>query len=80
VPKHCASAAAAQADVVVDGATIAVGGFGLCGNPFDLIEALRDTAVRDLTIVSNNIGYRRQRPGPADRKRSGGQDHRVLRR
>ncbi|MDQ1423075.1 MAG: 3-oxoacid CoA-transferase subunit [Mycobacterium sp.] len=56
MPEHCASAAAAVADVVVDGVTVAVGGFGLCGNPFDLIEALRDTGVRDLTIVSNNMG------------------------
>ncbi|UYN85114.1 MAG: CoA transferase subunit A [Microcella sp.] len=42
--------------VVRDGQTIAVGGFGLSGNPSDLIEALRDTGVRDLTIVSNNMG------------------------
>ncbi|MEO3860682.1 CoA transferase subunit A [Acrocarpospora sp. B8E8] len=39
-----------------DGMTIAVGGFGLCGNPFDLIEAVRDSGVKDLTIVSNNMG------------------------
>jgi 3-oxoacid CoA-transferase subunit A len=39
-----------------DGMTLAVGGFGLCGNPFDLIEAVRDSGVRDLTIVSNNLG------------------------
>ena len=43
-------------DVVRDGMTIAVGGFGLCGIPSDLIEAVRDTGVRDLTIVSNNMG------------------------
>lgn len=43
-------------DLVFDGATIAVGGFGLSGNPTDLIEALRDTGVKDLTIVSNNMG------------------------
>jgi 3-oxoacid CoA-transferase subunit A len=43
-------------EVVSDGMTIAVGGFGLSGNPFDLIEALRDTGVKDLTIVSNNMG------------------------
>lgn len=36
--------------------TIAVGGFGLSGNPTDLIEAVRDSGVRDLTIVSNNMG------------------------
>ncbi|QDZ15828.1 CoA transferase subunit A [Humibacter ginsenosidimutans] len=36
--------------------TVAVGGFGLSGNPTSLITALRDTGVRDLTIVSNNMG------------------------
>jgi 3-oxoacid CoA-transferase subunit A len=41
---------------VFDGATIAVGGFGLSGNPNDLIEALRDTGAKNLTIVSNNMG------------------------
>ena len=46
----------ALAGTVTDGMTIAVGGFGLCGNPFDLIEALRDSGVRELTIVSNNMG------------------------
>lgn len=49
-------AAEALRDVVADGQTIAVGGFGLSGNPTDLIEALRDTGVTDLTIVSNNMG------------------------
>lgn len=39
-----------------DGMTIAVGGFGLCGVPYDLIEAVRDAGVRDLTVVSNNMG------------------------
>lgn len=43
-------------EVVEDGMTIAVGGFGLSGNPFDLIEALRDTGVKNLTVVSNNMG------------------------
>jgi len=50
------SAAEALEGVVKDGQIIAVGGFGLSGNPTDLIEALRDTGVRDLTIVSNNMG------------------------
>ncbi|WP_394769978.1 CoA transferase subunit A [Lacisediminihabitans sp.] len=50
------SAAEALRDIVHDGATIAVGGFGLSGNPSDLIEALRDTGATDLTIVSNNMG------------------------
>jgi 3-oxoacid CoA-transferase subunit A len=46
------SAAAALADIVRDGQTIAVGGFGLCGIP----EALRDSGVRGLTCISNNAG------------------------
>jgi 3-oxoacid CoA-transferase subunit A len=54
--KRWPAAADAIADVVADGQTIAVGGFGLSGIPIDLIEALRDSGVRDLTIVSNNMG------------------------
>lgn len=54
--KHWSNAAEALHGVVQDGATIAVGGFGLSGNPTDLIEALRDTGATDLTIVSNNMG------------------------
>jgi 3-oxoacid CoA-transferase subunit A len=54
--KLVASAREALADVVHDGMTVAVGGFGLSGNPTSLIYALRDTGVRDLTIVSNNMG------------------------
>jgi 3-oxoacid CoA-transferase subunit A len=46
----------ALADVLRDGMTIAVGGFGLCGIPTDLIEAVRDAGVRDLVVVSNNMG------------------------
>lgn len=54
--KQWSDAAAALHDVVADGQTIAVGGFGLSGNPTDLIEAVRDSGARDLTIVSNNMG------------------------
>jgi 3-oxoacid CoA-transferase subunit A len=50
------SAAAALADVVKDGQTVAVGGFGLCGIPEALITALRDSGVKNLTCVSNNAG------------------------
>ncbi|MFM1988541.1 MAG: hypothetical protein RJA99_1498 [Pseudomonadota bacterium] len=50
------SAAAALADIVRDGQTIAVGGFGLCGIPEALIAALRDTGVKGLTCISNNAG------------------------
>lgn len=46
----------ALADIVRDGQTIAVGGFGLCGIPEALIAALRDTGVRGLTAISNNAG------------------------
>jgi 3-oxoacid CoA-transferase subunit A len=41
---------------VPDGATIVVGGFGLCGIPVDAIEALRDRGVGRLTVISNNCG------------------------
>jgi len=54
--KFRSSAADALADIVADGMTIAVGGFGLSGIPSTLILALRDTGVKDLTIVSNNMG------------------------
>lgn len=56
VSKLWASAADAVAGVVKDGATVAVGGFGLSGIPRNLITALRDSEARDLTIVSNNMG------------------------
>jgi 3-oxoacid CoA-transferase subunit A len=49
-------AKAALEDIVRDGMTLAVGGFGLCGVPEALIVALRDSRVRDLTIASNNAG------------------------
>ncbi|SEJ51180.1 3-oxoacid CoA-transferase subunit A [Deinococcus reticulitermitis] len=50
------SAAEALRDVVADGQTVAVGGFGLCGIPEQLILALRDSGAKDLTAVSNNAG------------------------
>ncbi len=50
------SAAAALKDVVADGQTLAVGGFGLCGIPEALILALRDSGVQNLTCISNNAG------------------------
>jgi 3-oxoacid CoA-transferase subunit A len=45
--------------LVEDGMTLAVGGFGLCGIPEALIEALRDTGKKDLTVISNNAGVGR---------------------
>jgi 3-oxoacid CoA-transferase subunit A len=50
------SAAAALKGVVADGQLLAVGGFGLCGIPEALIAALRDSGVKDLTVISNNAG------------------------
>ena len=50
------SAASALADIVKDGQTYAVGGFGLCGIPEALIAALRDSGVKNLTAISNNAG------------------------
>jgi len=49
------SAVEAVADIP-DGATLAVGGFGLCGIPSVLIHALLDSGVQDLEVVSNNCG------------------------
>ena len=50
------TAQAALEGLIEDGMTLAVGGFGLCGIPELLIEALRDTGRKNLTIVSNNAG------------------------
>lgn len=50
------NAKSALADIVKDNQTIAVGGFGLCGIPEQLIAALCDTGVKGLTCISNNAG------------------------
>ncbi|MCY7305027.1 MAG: CoA transferase subunit A [Rhodoferax sp.] len=50
------SAAAALSGIVHDGQLLAVGGFGLCGIPEALIDALRASAVKNLTVISNNAG------------------------
>jgi len=49
-------AAAALDGLLFDGMTICAGGFGLCGVPERLIDAIRDAGTRDLTIASNNAG------------------------
>jgi 3-oxoacid CoA-transferase subunit A len=54
--KLCNDAAAAINGVLFDGMTIMAGGFGLCGIPENLIAAIRDTGVKDLTFISNNCG------------------------
>lgn len=50
------NAAAALEGLLFDGMTIMAGGFGLCGIPENLILAIRDSGVRDLTVISNNCG------------------------
>jgi len=55
IDKVVANAREAVSDVF-DGATLVVGGFGLCGIPENLIQALVEKGVRDLTVVSNNCG------------------------
>jgi 3-oxoacid CoA-transferase subunit A len=54
--KVYADAQQALAGVVRDGMTVMCGGFGLCGIPENLILALRDSGVRNLTVISNNAG------------------------
>ncbi|MDH1704985.1 CoA transferase subunit A [Acinetobacter johnsonii] len=56
VNKVYSSAKDALQDIVQDGQTLAVGGFGLCGIPENLIAALKQTGVKNLTCISNNAG------------------------
>ncbi|KCB40820.1 3-oxoacid CoA-transferase, A subunit, partial [Bordetella hinzii 5132] len=49
-------AASALRGLLADGMTLAVGGFGLCGIPEALIDAVREAGVRQLTAISNNAG------------------------
>src|SRR5574341_1122893 len=50
------SAKEALAGIVKDGQLMAVGGFGLCGIPEALIDALKDSGAKNLTVISNNAG------------------------
>ncbi|CAL1691522.1 putative succinyl-CoA:3-ketoacid coenzyme A transferase subunit A [Brevundimonas subvibrioides] len=54
--KIYADARTALEGLTFDGMTVMSGGFGLCGIPENLIAALRDTGVKDLTVISNNAG------------------------
>lgn len=54
--KLFSSAGEAVRDTMRDGMILAAGGFGLSGIPADLIEAVRDSGVTELTVVSNNMG------------------------
>ena len=51
-----ATAAEALSGLLFDGMTIMSGGFGLCGIPENLIAAIREAGVKDLTVISNNCG------------------------
>jgi len=51
-----ATAVEALAGVLFDGMTIMSGGFGVCGIPENLIAAIRESGVKELTVVSNNCG------------------------
>src|ERR687894_559252 len=54
--KVYSDAHSALAGLIKDGMTIMAGGFGLCGIPEALIEAIRDSGAKDLTFISNNAG------------------------
>ena len=51
-----ASAVEALSGLLFDGMTIMSGGFGLCGIPENLIAAIRESGVKNLTVISNNCG------------------------
>src|ERR1700691_5191627 len=54
--KAYGSAGAALDGLLFDGMTVMSGGFGLCGIPENLIVALRDSGVKNITVISNNAG------------------------
>lgn len=56
MPTHVHNVSEALDGLLSDGMVIAAGGFGLCGIPADLIDAVRQSGVQDLTIVANNMG------------------------
>src|SRR5689334_23402552 len=56
VNKIYPDARAALADLLRDDIVVMSGGFGLCGIPSTLIEAIRDSGVKGLTVISNNCG------------------------
>jgi 3-oxoacid CoA-transferase subunit A len=67
--KRYTDAAAALEGVLFDGMTICAGGFGLCGIPERLIDAIEAAGVKDLTIASNNAGIDGQGLGKLLRSR-----------
>jgi 3-oxoadipate CoA-transferase alpha subunit len=61
-----------------DGATVMIGGFGTAGMPSELIDALIAQGARDLTIVNNNAGQRRNRARGAAQGETRSQDHLLV--
>lgn len=62
--KTLSGGARAAVQSVPDGASIMIGGFGLCGIPENLLAALREKGVRDLTLIANNSGTDEHGIGP----------------
>ena len=60
-------AAAALKGLTFDGMTVMSGGFGLSGNPENLIAALKENGVKNITVISNNCGADGLRPVGAAR-------------
>ena len=77
--KVVASAAEAVADIT-SGSSLAVGGFGLCGIPSVLIQALLDAGVDDLEVVSQQLRRRRLGPRHAAAREADQADGVVVRR
>jgi 3-oxoacid CoA-transferase subunit A len=74
------TAQSALEGVVRDGITLAVGGFGLCGIPEALIDALRDSGVQNLSVISNNAGHSGDAHRRAARHRRSRSHHRQQQR
>ena len=73
------TASAALEGLLHDGMTLMVGGFGLCGIPQNLILAVRDSGVRQLTCISNNAGLDHLGLGLLLQTRPDAKDDRQLR-
>ena len=64
-------AASALKGLTFDGMSVMAGGFGLCGNPENLIEALRENGAKDIAIISNNCGADKCTPSEPMRQKCG---------
>ena len=78
VNKVYPDARAALSGLLHDDMVIMSGGFGLCGIPGVLIETIRESGVKGLTIISNNAGIDRRRPGYSAAYAAGPQNDQLL--